>query len=178
MLSSAAAKYASALADVAFEQGVSERVGEELAGFLELVSGHQELQDSLANPALPLDVKQNIVRGVADKAGYHRSVLNFLLVLLERSRIQQLAKILDAYAWVLDDRAGIVRIDVLSAYPLGAVMKKRLEETMVQVTRKQVKLEYQIDASLIAGVKLQVGSTVFDGTIQTELDQLRRQLEV
>jgi len=178
MLSSAATKYASALAEVAFEQGVSERVSEELAEFLELGTAHQELQETLANPTLPLDVKQNIVRGVADKAGYHRSVLNFLLVLLERNRVQQLAEILDAYAWVLDDRAGIVRVDVLSAYPLGRAMKKRLEETMIQVTRKQVKLEYRTDASLIAGLKLQVGSKVFDGTIQTELDQLRRQLEV
>ena len=178
MLSSTAAKYASALADVAFEQGVSERVGEEIAGFLELDTPHEELQETLANPALPLDVKQNIVRGIAGKAGYHRSVLNFLLVLLERNRIGQLTEILDAYSWVLDERAGIVQIDVLSAYPLGAATKKRLEETMTKVTRKQVKLEYRIDASLIAGLKLQVGSTVFDGTIQTELDQLRRQLEV
>ena len=178
MLSATATKYASELADVVFEQGISERVREELAGFLEWMTDHQKLRETLASPALPLDVKQSIVREIADKSGYHRSVLNFLLVLLERNRIGQLAEIMDAYNWVLDERAGIVRVDVFSAYPLGTAMKKRLEETMVQVTRKQVKLAYQIDESLIAGLKLQVGSTVFDGTIQTELDQLRRQLEV
>lgn len=178
MLSSTALKYASALADVAFEQGVSEKVGEELTGFLEIATAHEGLQETLASPVLPLDVKQNIVRGIAGKAGYHRSVLNFLLVLLERNRTGQLAEIMEAYGWVLDERAGIVRVDVLSAYPLGAAMKERLEETMTKVTRKQVKLKYRIDVSLIAGLKLQVGSTVFDGTIQTELDQLRRQLEV
>jgi F-type H+-transporting ATPase subunit delta len=178
MLSATATKYASALADVVFEQGVSERVRDELAGFLEWMTDHEELRETLASPALPLDVKQNIVREIADRSGSHRSVLNFLLVLLERNRIGQLTEIMDAYDWVLDERAGIVRVDVLSAYPLGPAMKKRLEETMIQVTRKQVKLAYQIDESLIAGLKLQVGSTVFDGTIQTELDQLRRQLEV
>lgn len=178
MNSSTAAKYASALADICLEQGVSEEVGDELSVFISVLESHEELHQTLFSPALPLDVKQNIVRETAVKAKFHKSTLNFLLVLLERNRIGLLSQILEAYRLLLDERAGIARVNVLSAEPLGVEVRNRLEKAMRRVTGKQVKLEYQIDKSLIAGLKVQVGSTVIDGTVQIELEQLRRQLEV
>lgn len=176
MVSSTSMKYARALAEVAAESGITQEVQDGLEAFREMFRAQPELQEVLYSPTVPLEVKRNIVRAVARKMGLSEILLNFLFVILERSRLHLLDEFTDAYQEVLDEAAGIARVEVLSSHPLKPEELDRLRQTMSAVTGRTVKLSCEVDETLIGGVRVQVGSTVYDGTVQTHLEELRRKL--
>lgn len=178
MISSRSLKFARALAEVAAEEGLTRQAVAGLEGFQALVEDHEELRESIRNPAYPLDIKQEIIREIGEKAGFVEIVTNFLCLLLERNKLEDLSEVLEAFQRVLDDMAGVVQVHVVSARSLDESVRDRLEDVMAGVTKSAVKLTYEVDEGLIGGLRVQVGSTVYDGTIQTELRELRRQLAV
>ena len=176
MVSSTAFKVARALADVAFELDLAEPVRREMRAFRSMDEKNPELRDALTKPGIPLKAKQEIVRKIAERSSFSDIVRNFLLLLTERNRLAQLSGIVEAYEGVLDERAGVVRIDVFSAHPLVENVRRRLDGAMREWTGGQVRLSYFVDKGLIGGLKLGIGSTVLDGSIRTELDNMRREL--
>lgn len=176
MISSTSVKYARALADVADEMELVRPVGTDLQKFAATLAESEELRQALANPAFPLQLKQNVVRKVASRLKLNPIVVNILLLLTERSRMGQLGEVVEAYQQIMDDAAGVVRVSVVSAVGLSDRIRGQLTETLTSLTGKEIRLEYQEDPELIGGLKLQMGSTVFDGSIRTELEQLRQEL--
>jgi len=176
MISSTSVKYARALADVADEMKVVRPVGVDLQKFADAHADSAELRQALSNPAFPLQLKQNVVKEVASRLKLNPIVVNVLLLLTERSRMGQLGEVVEAYQQIMDDAAGVVRVNVVSAVGLSERIRGRLSDTLAVVTGKEIRLEYQEDPELIGGLKLQMGSTVFDGSIRTELEQLRQEL--
>jgi F-type H+-transporting ATPase subunit delta len=151
-------------------------VKQDLESFAEAFETHKDLREVLLSPTIPLDAKRKIVEQVAKGMGLLRIMANFLLVILEQSRLGMLDEFVEAYEAVLDDLAGVVRVEVYSSCPLRSGVQGRLEKVMTELTGKVVKLSYQVDEKLIGGLKMQLGSKVFDGTIRTQLEELRRRL--
>lgn len=178
MITAATMKYAKALAEVAFEEETAEEVSRELTSFADLLDRSGELSDALVNPSFPLVIKQGIVRDLGVKMRLQPIVLNFLLLLVERDRILQLESMRAGYQRVLDDHAGVVQVLVTSPAKLTGAVQKNLEQALKRLTGEKVRLEYRLDESLIGGVKLQIGSTVYDGSVRTQLDHLRQELSV
>jgi F-type H+-transporting ATPase subunit delta len=176
MVSSTSMKYARALAEVAAETGTTEEVRRGLEAFREVFRTQQELREVLDNPGIPLAAKRSIVREVAKRMSLAGNLVNFLFVILERSRLHLLDEFSEAYQEVLDEQSGIARVEVRSSHPLETSELDRLKEAMTAITGKTVRLSYEVDQTLLGGVKLQVGSTVYDGTLRTQLEELRRQL--
>ncbi len=176
MVSSTAVKYARALADVAVELSLAESARGQLKAFRIMNEKNPELRDALRSPGLPLKVKQGIVRKIADRSSFSDIVQNFLLLLVERNRLAQLSGIVEAYERVLDEMAGVVRIEVFSAHPLQERVRRRLDGVLRDLTGGEVRLNYFVDERLIGGLKLCIGSTVLDGSVGTELDNLGREL--
>ena len=179
VVSSAAYKYAEALADVALETGLPvEKAREQLGLFVDAFRENEELRSALLIPSYPLSVKQGVVREISKVLKMEKIVLNFLLVLQEKGRIKQIEEIFAAYLSVLDNMAGVVTVDVASAYELSAEDRKRIASAMKRVTGRDVKLSYSVDEELIGGLRLQVGSTVYDGSILSSLENLRNRMMV
>lgn len=176
MVSSTAAKYAGALADVAEELKRTDRVRKELGEFSGIFRDSVELREFLAAPSYPLTVKQQVIRDVARKGGFCDTSVNFLLLLMERSRIGRLDEILDAFHRELDRRSGVVRAEVVSAHPLDPPARSRMEQALSRLTGSKVRAGYQLDDTLIGGVRVQIGSVVYDGTLKAQLDQIQREL--
>lgn len=178
MITSTTMKYARAMAEVAFEAQSAEKIGDELTAFVNAMEECRDLSEALSNPAYPLAVKQDIVRKVAKTMKLEPIVLNFLLLLVERDRITELGTMREAYQRVLDDHAGIVQVSVTSPYELAEKARRGLEKALQKLTGEKVRLEYRLDESLIGGVRLQIGSTVYDGSIKTQLEHLKQELSV
>lgn len=176
MITSIATKYARALADVADESRIERQVLTELQTFRDLLVEHEELQDALNSPAIPFSAKRKIIEGLEERLSLSRPVVNFLLVILENNRIKKFADFVLAYEEVVDQRSGVVKVDVYSPHVLEPSIQERLNQALSSLTGSQVKLKYNVDGALIGGLKLRVGSQVFDGSIQTQLEQIRRQL--
>ena len=97
-------------------------------------------------------------------------------VLLRNSRLTELSEINDKFDSVLDERSGIVSAEVVSARPLSEAEKAEFKTNIAKMTGKQVNLNFDIDENIIGGVVTRVGSAVYDGSVKTQLENLKQQL--
>ena len=104
-------------------------------------------------------------------------VKNLLLLLADRGRLGYAAAIADRFRDLADAKLGRVRARVTSAVPLSAAEAGRIAERLAGITKGQVLLETAVDPSLLGGVVAQVGSTVYDGSVRSQLEELRRAMK-
>ena len=176
MQSSVALKYARALVEVAAETGQEARVQEELLAFQGVLSSSQELQDVLENPAIPFAAKRGIIEKLAREIPVGKTALNFVLVVLGNARISQFERFVEAVRSVLDERKGIVQADVFSARKLGDEMRGKLEGSLAELTGGKVRLNFLLDSDLVGGLKVRIGSEIYDGSVRTQLNAIQREL--
>lgn len=176
MASSRARRYARALSQVAVQEDREARVQEDLGSFGTALRTSPELAETLMNPAIPFAPKRRIVEEVGGRLSLVEIAVNFILVLLENGRIGEYDEYVEAYTQVTDQRAGIVRGVVTSARELDAEVRNRLEEVLSEISRARVRLSYEEDESLIGGLKITVGSVIYDGSIRTHLEEVRRRI--
>jgi F-type H+-transporting ATPase subunit delta len=103
-------------------------------------------------------------------------VRNFLYVLVDRRRAGLLDEITDAFEAAVDERSGVVRAEVSSAVPLSDAQRAELAKALSDVTGKRVRCEFAVDDSLIGGVIARIGSTVYDGSVRTQLGEIQQLL--
>jgi len=101
---------------------------------------------------------------------------NFLRILLRHNRIRFFSQILEIYLKAINERKGIVSATVTTAAQLSKQEIERLAERLAAVTGKLVNIELRTDADLLGGVVVQVGSTVYDGSVRTRLAEVKRRL--
>lgn len=174
-----ASRYANALADAVFAPGASvdgRQTAKELRSFESSVKSSPELRTVLLSPAVPTARKRAVIGRIADADGYSRLVRNFLFVMIDRRRTELLGEVAEAFETVVDERLGFVRAKVTSAAPLSERQQAELQQALSQVAGKQVRCDFSVDASLIGGVVARIGSTVYDGSVRTQLDTLRQRL--
>ncbi len=172
-----AKRYAKALVEIGEENHALERYGQDLSNLCELVNQSLDLREVLLNPVFTKEDKKRIAGEVLQKMGTDPMVINFVNVLIDRKRIDQLAGIEKAYREKVDEIKGITRGEVTSAEPLSDDMLNRVTETLSGISKKQVIVTRKVDPSLIGGLVAKVGDMVFDGTIRTQLNQLKESLK-
>ncbi len=171
-----ARRYASALADVVVKSGETEIVRNELKTWEELVNSNANLQEAFANPSIAHLSKEKVLESLLEKAKPTKTTANFLRVLLRNSRLTELGQINEKLASVLEERSGVVSANVTSARPLSESEKTDLQTNLAKLTGKQVKLNFDINEEIIGGVITRIGSTVYDGSVKTQLENLKEQL--
>ncbi len=169
-------RYAKALADVAAERQVMEEVGRDLKRIAELFEGNREVVTFFANPAVPLADKRRVLQSLAARAEVQSLSGNFLGLLLEKRRLPHLEEIALAYEELADERLNRGKATVTSAAPLPEPMMEGLKVRLRRATGKEVYLEARVDPGILGGLVAQVGSTVYDGSLRTQLRRMREQL--
>jgi F-type H+-transporting ATPase subunit delta len=173
----AAIRYARALFDVALKEGDIQQAGRDLRQFSELVSSNEALSRVLSNPAIPVQKKRALVQELTARAGALSPIVTKLLVLLaERDRLILLSDILRSYENRLMEHAQVIRADVVTAIALPSDRLQALQQGLARATGRQVQLENRVDPSIVGGAVARVGSTVYDGSVTTQLEKLRQQL--
>lgn len=176
MQSSIALKYARNLVEVAAETGQEAGVYKDLRAFRDVLNSSQELRDTLKNPAIPFVAKRGIIEKLAPVIPLQKTAVNFVLVVLGNARINQFERFVEAVGSVLDERKGIVQADVFSARELGKEMRRKLEASLAGLTGGKVRLDFILDPDLVGGLKVRIGSEVYDGSVRTQLNAIQREL--
>jgi F-type H+-transporting ATPase subunit delta len=171
-----ARRYSSALADVALKQGEAETIKTELAMFEQLVAGNADLANALSNPAIPHSKKENILEELISRTKPSKTTSNFLRVLLQNSRLIDLKDIRERFETELIARSGVVAAQVTTARELPASERGEVESSIAKLTGKRVNVDYLVDPDLIGGLVTRIGSTVYDGSVKTKLENLKEQL--
>ena len=171
-----ARRYATALADVVGKSGETETVKSELKTWEDLMKANGELQNAFANPAIAHLSKEKVLDGLLAKTKPTKTTANFLRVLLRNSRLTELRQINEKFAAVLEERSGVVAAEITSARPLSDGERAELQASLAKLTGKLVNLNFEIDENIIGGVVTRVGSTVYDDSVKTQLENLKTQL--
>ncbi|MBZ5498202.1 MAG: ATP synthase F1 subunit delta [Acidobacteriia bacterium] len=170
------ARYARALADVALANGEEAEVRRDLDTYREIFRQVPALLEALDSPAVQHEAKGKVLSGLLARYPVSQTVRNFLHILLDHHRILYFAAICDCYVKTVNERKGIVAARVTSAGPLGAQELSALRDSLMRVTGNQVTLSADTDPGLLAGLIVQIGSTVYDGSIRAQLEEMRRRL--
>jgi F-type H+-transporting ATPase subunit delta len=173
---SIARRYARALLEAAGDS--AQGIGDQLATLVALIGNNSDIADIGVNPAYSRAQRLGVLEALIRLLGPTSPTLgNFLRLLVERHRLVLLPDITRLYRDMADAKAGRVRGTVVSAVELDSGAVKQLEKTLSQLLEKQVVLEARVDQTVLGGVSTQVGSVVFDGTLRTQLDDLKRVLQ-
>ncbi len=175
-LRTSATRYARALLDVAIRESDAAKVERDLAGFVDLVNANAELKTVLLSPRVPAAARRNLVARLVTNTGTAAPLAKLLVMLAERGRIELLPDLLEVYRERQLAYNNIVRGSVTSAAPLAPEKLKALEHSLASATGKQVQLDVAVDPSIIAGVVARIGSTVYDGSVRTQLQRMKQQL--
>ena len=171
-----ATRYAVALLDVASKQSDAGRVERQLTTFVETLDAHRELRQALTTPSVPAIRKRAIVTAVAERIGMDPTATKLLGLLADRDRLHISHELLAVYRERLLDQQRIVKAEIRSAVALSPEALRAIEAQLSAVTGMKVAVDATVDPSLIGGVLAKVGSTVYDGTVKTQLEKLRQQL--
>ena len=172
-----ARRYAKALFDLAVEARKVEPWVESLVALQKTVDGSPELRAVLANPVYTKEQRQGIAAQLARSLGLDPEPTHLLALLADRNRLAYLGGIADVFGRLADEKLGRVRARVTSAVALLPAEAQALSDRLAAAARAQVILEAAVDPALLGGVVAQVGSFVYDGSLRSQLEDLRRTLK-
>ncbi|MCB9728804.1 MAG: ATP synthase F1 subunit delta [Deltaproteobacteria bacterium] len=173
-----ARRYAKALAEACVEAKNHAVIGKQLETFAETWTASPELQAVLKSPVVSLADKRDILVKLFAKYLFAPTTRNFVLVLLEHGRIDEIVAVSDAFQDLMDGLSGRVRATVVSAAPLERSELTRIQAALKQLTDKTVMLEARVDPDLLGGVQVRMGNLVLDATARMHLDSMRDRLRV
>jgi F-type H+-transporting ATPase subunit delta len=174
--SAAARRYARAIFSLAGEDRTVDATRGELTRVAELLAANQALHDALFRPLHPVRERRAVMEGVAERLGLTRTVRNFLLYLIDQRRLVDFDAIREEFERLADEAAGRLQADVVAASPLSPDQRERLRRALAARAGCEVELEVRVDPALIGGAIARVGGLVFDGSLRTQLTQLRDNL--
>ena len=177
IVGSIARRYAKALFSLADEQGQVEKWSSGLDGLGRALASSPELRETLSSPMFDREQRRGVVGELAKSLGLPETVRNFLLLLADRNRVGYLSAIVVNFRDLADARLGRVRAKVTSAVPLAPDEAKRIAEKLARGAGAEVIVETLVDAALLGGVVAQVGSLVYDGSVRSQLEELRRAMK-
>ena len=171
-LQTVARRYAAALADVAIERREEREVQKELEIWASMIEANPQLKEVFANPTVVYDQKRKVLEELIARTRVRETTASFLRVLLKNQRLSQLRDVVERYGQVLDERAGVVAANVTTARPIPEELKNSLHETLAVATGRKVRVSFTTDEAIIGGLVARIGSTIFDGSIQNQLERL------
>jgi len=171
-----ARRYAAALADVVVKSGETETIQTELKTWEELMTSNNNLLEVFKNPSIAHINKEKVLENLLEKSRPNKTTANFLRVLLRNNRLTELGEINTRFASVIAERSGQVSAKVVSARPLNDGEKAEIQASLAKMTGRTVNINYETDESIIGGVVTTIGSTVYDSSVKTQLENLKKQM--
>ena len=171
-----ARRYATALADVIIAQHEEAEVSAELRAWEQMLAANPSLLEIFSNPTVGYEQKQKVLNELIDRGRLRPTTANFLRVLLKNQRLADLPQVTAKLSQILDERAGVVSAEVISAQPLPTATTAALAERLGKITGKKVNLNFGTDESLLGGIVTRIGSTVYDGSVRNQLQRLGEEL--
>ena len=173
-MASVASTYARAFADVVLDTRLdAARAVGGLRQISALVAESIELRRVWENPAVPAEQKRRLLDAIVQREGIDKPVRNLVAVLIDHRRIPFLSRIVEQLEKELDARLGFAEAQISSARELSAAEKRVLEAQVEKTTGKKVRAQYGLDASLLGGAVIRVGSTIYDGSVKGQLERIK-----
>jgi len=172
-----ARRYAKALLLIGKEDGQIDTYRTELEGFSALIEKEEALERAINNPLFNAEGRKNVLGSVIEKLDLSRVMKSFLTLLFDKGRFVNLSSINDFYQKLADELKGIARASLVSATELPSETVEKIRNTLSEKTGKDIILEVERDPGLIGGIVTRIGDLVLDGSIKTQLLNMRESLK-
>ena len=172
-----ARRYAKALLIIGKEDGQAETYGKELDGFAKMMAKEKELEQAICNPLYGASGRKKVLETVIGKVGISKIVASFLFLLFDKGRFDFLNDINEFYQKLADELKGVLRASLVSASELSSETVEKIRTTLSKRTGKDIILQVEQDPSLIGGIVSRIGDLVLDGSIKSQLLNMRESLK-
>jgi F-type H+-transporting ATPase subunit delta len=171
-------RYARAFASVVHDRKLDAKAVEsQLKDFAATLEDSSELREILQDPSITEAQKLKVIDAIAKRIGMLPAVRNFIAVITHHDRLHDFDAILAAYHTLADEAADVAEVEIVSAHPLDAATRALLEQQVTKLAGGQlVRPTYRQDSSLLGGAVVRMGSTVYDGSVRGQLQQLKQTL--
>jgi F-type H+-transporting ATPase subunit delta len=176
-LRTSANRYAKALFDVALQEKADlGQVDRDLQAVVAMIEASPDLAEASNRGTVTEEKRKSLIEAVSRAMTLTVPVTKLLVLLAQTRKLNLLPDLEQAYRERLLAHQNIVRAEVKSAAPLSPDKTKALEESLAKVTGKKVELSVSVDPELLGGVVATIGSTVYDGSVRTQLQRMRQEL--
>lgn len=175
MITVVAKRYAEALFQLATEKNIADELISELGTVKEVFEKDQKLVDFLSHPRINLQDKKQLIDEAFKSS--NQVLLNTLKLLVERHRLSEVVAIINHYKHLYNEANGIATATVYSVRPLSDDEKASLEQSFKQnLNKDSISFVNKVDESLLGGVRIRIGNTIYDGSISGKLNRLKNNL--
>ena len=174
---SLAGRYASALFDLASENGKVTSVESDLETLSAELAESADLAALTTNPELARDVQGKAIAAVAKQLKLDALTANFLGVLAANRRLAKLPAIISAFKAIAAAQRGEVTATVTSAHPLSEAQLAALKTKLTAREGRTVMLTAAVDPDLLGGLVVTIGSQRIDASIRTRLNSLAQAMK-
>jgi F-type H+-transporting ATPase subunit delta len=172
-----ARRYAKALLLISKEDGQTDAYRKELSGFADLMEQENALNQAITNPLYDTKSRRNVLQAILDRLGISKTMKSFFLLLFDKGRIGFIGSINEFYQKLADELKGIARAILMSATALPEDTVEKIRAALSKKTKKKIILEVAQDLELIGGIVTKIGDLVWDGSIKTQLANMRETLK-
>ncbi len=168
-------RYATSLLDLAVEKNMLEIISSDIELILSAMEKSRELARALENPVIKPEVKISILDEIF-KSKVNAETMHFIRFLVKKGREDLLQEIAEKFLELRDERAGIVNVNIRTAFELTDVQTNEIKNKIEKMLNKKARLKIQIDPEVVGGFVAQVNDTVFDASVKHQLEILKQQL--
>jgi F-type H+-transporting ATPase subunit delta len=172
-VSGLAARYATALFELAHEREALDEVAGDLSTVRGMLEASADLRRMVRSPVIARDAQGRAVAAIAEHAGLGQLVSNFLGLLARNRRLFALQEMIRGFDARLAEHRGEVTAEVASARPLSEAQSREVKATLARALGREVRLRDVVDPSLIGGIMVRVGSRMIDASLKARLQALR-----
>jgi F-type H+-transporting ATPase subunit delta len=165
-------------AEAAFEIGRADRTLDDWERDLDTLAAalrNSELRRLVEHPAVAFGDKERVLRRVAGD-GVSAQALSLVLLMIRRGRPGAIDRMLAHFAELLRRERGIALAEVRTALPLEEAQRTAVAGRLAQLTGEQVEMNEMVDQSLIGGIAVRIGDTLYDASVRNRLERLRARL--
>ena len=167
-------RYALSLLEDSLDKRNLERIQADMLLFSETLNENRNLVQAMENPVVRPEVKKNIVKDIFGKH-FSKETISFIDFVIDKRRENLMQSISKQFLELVDEHFGIAKVKVNVAFDFSTEQKKTLNERLSKILNKKVELSFLTDPELIGGFVAQVGDTLYDATMQHQLDLLRKE---
>lgn len=172
-----ARRYAKALLLIGKEDGQTATYREELGGFTALLADQPDLARALTNPLYNTADRRKVLNAVLQRLNLSRVVTAFLTLLFDKGRFGFVDAINERFQHLADELKGIARATLVTATDLTDETVGKIRAALSQRTGRQVEMAVEVDPGLIGGIVTRIGDLVLDGSVRTQLANMRETLK-
>ena len=166
-------RYAQSLFELTIESGSLTKVEADLKSLKAMVADSADLRRLIESPAFSAEDKGKGLVAVAVKAKFDMLTTKFLGLVATNGRTGDLLGAISAFTELSAKHRGVVTAEVVSAAPLSAAQLKGVQTALSQALGKTPEVSTRVDPSLLGGLKVRVGSRLFDASLRSKLDSLK-----